>query len=69
MERKIARISALIYTFISLVLVAVFLIGAYLTGVNYPPVALIGGATWVFVLSMIITMPLVIPYVRKKIEG
>lgn len=61
-----ARYSAIIYTGISLAAAALFLIIIYLTDFIYPPVARVGGAIWVFVLSMIITMPLIIPYVKKK---
>ncbi len=33
---------------------------------TYPPVARYGGAMWIFVLSMIVTMPLVIPRVKAR---
>lgn len=62
-----ARYSAIIYTGISLAAAALFLLIIYLTGFPYPPVARVGGAVWVFILSMIITMPLVIPYMKKKL--
>ncbi|MEW5898150.1 MAG: hypothetical protein AB1652_03120 [Bacillota bacterium] len=61
-----ALISALVYTAISLAAAALFLLATYAAGVSYPPVARIGGAVWVFILSMIITMPLVIPYLNKR---
>ncbi|RJQ31290.1 MAG: hypothetical protein C4589_01945 [Peptococcaceae bacterium] len=61
-----ARYSALIYTSISLAIAVIFLLATFTTGFFYPPVARLGGAVWVFILSMIITMPLVIPYVKKK---
>ncbi|RJQ30777.1 MAG: hypothetical protein C4589_02570 [Peptococcaceae bacterium] len=60
------RYSALIYIGISLAVAAIFLLATFATGFFYPPVARLGGAGWVFILSMIITMPLVIPYVKKK---
>lgn len=60
------RLSTLIYTGISLAAAVLFLLATFATGVSYPPVARIGGAVWVFVLSMIITMPLVIPYMNKR---
>lgn len=61
-----SRLSAFIYTGISLGAAAVFLAATYATGVPYPPVARYGGAVWVFLLSMIIAMPIVIPYVKRK---
>ena len=60
-----ARLSALVYTAVSLAAAALFLLAAYAAGVSYPLVARLGGAVWVFILSMIITMPLVIPYLNK----
>jgi len=57
-ERNSARRSALVYTGISLLLALVFLSTATVVG-GYNAVARIGGATWVFMLSMIVTMPLV----------
>ncbi|MDA8234106.1 MAG: hypothetical protein M0Z31_04725 [Clostridia bacterium] len=69
MEEKIARVSALLYTAISLGFSVVFLAATYLTGTDYPPVARWGGFVWVFILGLIITMPIVIPYVKKKHEG
>ncbi|KKM11287.1 hypothetical protein SY88_09475 [Clostridiales bacterium PH28_bin88] len=63
MEQKAARASAAVYTGLSLVLVAIFLL--LTPGQEYTPVARYGGAVWVFILSMIIFMPIVIPYVKK----
>ncbi len=62
MEKKAALVSVLIYTGFSLGLALIFIL---LTG-GYPPVARIGGAIWVFILTMIITMPVVIPFIKKK---
>ncbi|HHW43434.1 MAG TPA: hypothetical protein GXX25_06420 [Desulfotomaculum sp.] len=61
-----ARLSKLMYTGISLAAALLFLLATYATGRTYPPVARTGGALWVFILSMIITMPLVIPYVNRR---
>ena len=61
-----ARLSALIYTAISLTAAALFLLATFATGTAYPPVVRVGGAVWVFILSMIITMPLVIPRLNKR---
>lgn len=68
MNNKIARLSALVYTALSLGFSWLFLVAIYLTGNDYPPVARWGGAIWVFVLGLIITMPIVIPYIKKKYE-
>jgi len=68
MENKLARISALLYSAISLGIAVVFLAATYLNGKDYPPVARWGGFVWVFILGLIITMPIVIPYVKRKYE-
>lgn len=69
LEAKAARLAAVIYTGISLALAVLFLAGTFLTGRSYTAVARIGGTVWVFILTMIITMPIVIPYVKKKVVG
>ena len=56
-ELKIARRSAMTYGAISLTVALIFLIVATFTG--YDAVARFGGAIWVFMLSMIVTMPVV----------
>jgi len=48
----------------SMVLALVFFL---VTG-EYDSTARYGGTIWVFILSMIITMPLVIPWIKKKYE-
>ncbi len=68
MNNKIARVSALIYTALSLGFSAIFIAATYLTGNDYPPVARWGGSIWVFVLALIIAMPVVIPYIKKRYE-
>jgi hypothetical protein len=65
--KKIDVISALIYTGIPAIISGIFLL-ATLTG-HYTVVERIGGAVWVFLLSMIILMPLVIPRVKKKFNS
>jgi len=65
-EGKIVRVSAAWYLGISLGLSLIFFV--ITTVRNYPPVARYGGAIWVFILTMIITMPLVIPWIKKKCE-
>lgn len=57
-ERGSANHSALVYTGISLVVALVFLTAATVVG-GYNAVARFGGAAWVFMLSMIVSMPLV----------
>jgi len=64
--KNVGLISALTYTGISVVIVAVFLL-LTLRG-NFTVIERIGGAVWVFILSMIILMPVVIPRVKKKIN-
>lgn len=66
---KVTSQAALIYSSISLVLAFLFLLVTFLTGENYTPVARIGGMVWVFILSMIITMPIIISAVNKKVMG
>ena len=61
---KVSVISAFWYAGISLVLALVFFL---VTG-EYDSTARYGGTIWVFILSMIITMPLVIPWIKKKYE-
>jgi hypothetical protein len=63
--KNVGVLSALVYTGISIIMVAVFLL-ATLPG-HYSVIERIGGAAWVFILSMIILMPIVIPIVKKKI--
>jgi hypothetical protein len=67
-EKHIARRSALIYLPISIGLALLFLLGATLTG-NYPLVARIGGMTWVGLLTLIVSMPIVISRVKKQLHG
>jgi len=64
--KSVGLVSSLVYTGISMVVVAIFLI-ATLPG-KYAAVERVGGAVWVFILSMIILMPVVIPLVKKRIQ-
>lgn len=66
-DRKIARMSASIYTAISVTAAVLFLIAA--TTLKYNDVARIGGAVWVLLLSFIITMPIVTSEVKKRIKA
>jgi hypothetical protein len=65
-ESYVARRSALIYLPISLGAALLFLVAASLVG-GYPLVARIGGTVWVGLLSLIVSMPVVIGRVKKKL--
>lgn len=69
MEAKDAgRLSAAVYTAVSLVVALTFFLVTLLTG-DYTWVARLGGTAWVFGLSMIILMPTVTPWVRRRLGG
>jgi Cu+-exporting ATPase len=59
------RLSALLYTTVSLLAALAFFSVTSLTG-DYSWVARVGGAIWVFGLSMIITMPTVTPWLKGR---
>ena len=59
-------VSAIIYTGIALVGAGFFLAATMLSG-DYDWVARLGGAGWVFLLSMIILMPTVTPWVKRRL--
>lgn len=63
MERKALFVALLIYGAISAGAAGIFFAATSLGG-PYPAVARFGGAVWIFVLAVIVTMPLVIPRVR-----
>lgn len=63
--KTVGMVSALIYTGVSFLAAAVFLLMTLLG--TYTGVERIGGMLWVFILSMIILMPLVTPMVKKKL--
>ena len=67
-ESRAARLAAFIYTGISLTAALVFYLGASLLG-RHTPTAIYGGTAWVFLLSMIVTMPLLIPLVKARLRG
>lgn len=62
------QLSILIYTSLSVLAGGVFFAVTAVTG-DYTWVARIGGAGWVFLLSMIILMPTVTPVVRRLSGG
>ena len=61
-------LSALVYTPVSLIAGTAFFAAAILTGQD-SWVARLGGAGWVFFLSMIILMPVVIPWMKRRLKG
>ena len=67
-DQQIARRSARIYLPISITAALLFLIAASVTG-DYPTVARAGGAVWVGVLSLIVSMPLVTARLKKRIKA
>lgn len=68
LERKIALTSAVIYGTISVTAALLFFLAATRAG-TYTDVARFGGAAWVLMLSFIVTMPLVISSVKKRMKG
>lgn len=64
MKANLSLVSAIIYTGLSLLAATLFL--AITWAGEYGWVARIGGAVWVFLLSMIVLMPIVIPLIKKK---
>ena len=69
LEVKAAKQAAVVYTALSLAISLIFLIITRVDGNTYTAVAQIGGMIWIFILSMIVFMPIVIPAVKKKIMG
>jgi hypothetical protein len=66
-EKEVARKSALIYLPISLGVALLFLLAATLFG-SYPLVAKIGGAIWVGLLSLIVSMPVITARVKRQAQ-
>jgi type IV secretory pathway TrbD component len=64
--KNAGKVSAVIYTGLSLLAGLAFLLVTLLGG--YPWVARIGGTLWVFGLMMIVLMPTVTPLVRSRLE-
>lgn len=65
-EKEIARQSALLYLPLSIGAAVLFLIATYFHGGDYTTVVRIGGAIWVALLSLIVSMPLVTSWVKKQ---
>ena len=64
-DKRVVWVSALWYTGISLAVVGLFLILVRVVG-GYPPAAIYGGAVWSFLLSMIVTMPVITAHVKRR---
>ncbi len=65
-ERKIFQVSAVVYTGISLGIAILFFVAA--SALGYSVMARVGGAVWVFLLSMIVSMPIVTSYFKKRLR-
>ena len=65
-QRRASYVSAVIYTGIALLAAGSFLVATILSG-DYDWVARLGGAGWVFLLSMIILMPTITPWVKRRL--
>jgi len=65
---NVGLISAVVYTTVSVLAAGAFFAVTVLSG-DYTWVARVGGSAWVFGLSMIILMPTVTPWLRKRLEG
>jgi hypothetical protein len=68
MSTDAARKAFLIYFSISLAVAILFLVMTFVANQAYLPAARYGGAIWVLILSLIVTMPIVIPAVKRR-EG
>lgn len=66
-ERDVARRSALIYVPTAAGAALLFFVAASLG--DYPAVARLGGAVWVGLLSLIVSMPVVTDRVKKQVTG
>ena len=67
-DQDVGRVSALIYSGLSVLGASAFFLATLLTG-DYSWVSRIGGAIWIFLLGMIILMPTVTPMLRAMAEG
>lgn len=68
LDKVITRKSALVYLAITAAAALVFLLASTLIG-NFTIVAKIGGAVWVSLLTLIVSMPLVTSSFKKKFKG
>ena len=65
---RVGLLSAMLYTSVSLLASGAFLVATLVAG-DYGWVARLGGATWVFLLSMIILMPTVTPWLKRRLPS
>lgn len=64
MNKKASRIAMIAYFGVSAAVSLLFLI--LTSGGGYDSTARIGGSIWVFLISLIVTMPIFIPWAKKK---
>lgn len=62
---RIGLVSVLGYTGLSVAAAFLFFLLARGVG-DAPPLAIVGGTVWVFILSMIVSMPLVTGLVKRR---
>jgi hypothetical protein len=67
-DGRATYLSAVAYVALSLLGAVAFLAATTLRG-DYNWVARLGGAAWVFLLSMIILAPTVTPWVKRRLGG
>ncbi len=67
-EKEVARKSALIYLPISIGSALLFLLATTFSG-DYPLMTRVGGMVWIGLLSLIVSMPIVISRMKKKLQG
>ena len=68
LDQEIARKSAVVYLAITAIMALLFFVITGLMG-TYSSVARIGGVMWISLLTLIVSMPLVITYMKRKIKG
>jgi hypothetical protein len=66
--QRVGLVSGLIYTGVSTLAAGTFLAVTVFTG-DYGWVARLGGSAWVFLLSMIILMPTVTPWMKRRLKA
>ncbi len=66
-QRNVGRVSTLTCALISGALALGFF--ALATLLEYSAIARVGGAVWVFLLSMIVSMPLITSYFKRHYRG
>lgn len=67
LDQEIARKSAVVYLAITVIVALLFFVTTGLIA-TYPMVARIGGVMWISLLTLIVSMPLVITSMKKKIK-